>query len=337
VSAVRPWTVHVDADPNPTRKGIEDEVFTTKVTASVDLGGLSEWPAPLASCAQLAGVALPDLKPTGAPVSWVMSTAPEGLVASVERKDDKLRASAAGGEADFVLRMANEPREFAINGDLLDGTLLVRASIRRTQLVDLQNSIRGLMGGLLTGLPDVIRDQIAAALSAPFEQALDKLLELVDEKGEGQAPVVFHGPPEETPTPSASPSEGSPQPSATPPHGPVPHACDLITAADVAQVTGSEVKILRRDQSGSTTQCFYIGPGEDVGVGVDSQSAIPLPPPRRGTPIKNLGDEAYLIAQGAESVVIVFRLGSVAVTLAVGTDNPQFDARSLAELALSRL
>ena len=47
--------------------------------------------------------------------------------------------------------------------------------------------------------------------------------------------------------------------------------------------------------------------------------------------------EAYVIAQGAESVVLVFRVGSVAVTLAVGTENPQFDARSLAELAISRL
>ncbi|MGZ4680343.1 MAG: hypothetical protein ACXV4D_09255, partial [Ilumatobacteraceae bacterium] len=79
-SLLRPWTLRMTATPPSTRKAVGDEPsLTGTVSATVDLGGLDQWPADIADCAQTAGVTLPPLKPEGAPIVWTLEQSPGDL------------------------------------------------------------------------------------------------------------------------------------------------------------------------------------------------------------------------------------------------------------------
>lgn len=132
VSAIRPWTMRLDAAP--TEIAAPDH---GAVSARIDLGGLDEWPPAVADCAQQSGVPLPPLRPSGNAVAWTV--APNDAIA-VDSSEPRLSADAAATLTYSVTR----PPPVSGAADVVTA-VPVRATVQRDDLTDLETSLIDLV------------------------------------------------------------------------------------------------------------------------------------------------------------------------------------------------
>ncbi len=202
VSVFRPWTIRFLTSEDPTRKGIDPEVVIDHVQAIVELRGLDQWPTQLQSCASLAGVTLPELKPIGAPVRWALSEDPvDADLATDIAHDDKISAGQAAGVADLTLQTGQESLDLVRSGFESPGQVIVGATITRTQLENFKRTVHQLAFGLLDGLPKFVRDLAEQYAGRPLDEFLDRLISFMDQHGETTVTVIYHIPKQKKPVP----------------------------------------------------------------------------------------------------------------------------------------
>ncbi|MEX2458846.1 MAG: hypothetical protein WD770_07650, partial [Actinomycetota bacterium] len=207
LGAIRPWTVRLIPEKASLHMSVAPESERNIVEAVVDLGGLSEWPAALVSCAALVDVKLPELKPIGANVTWTVRSVPAGLAVD-EFHRDALVADPAGGKADLWLRMGTETATQHKDGEAGTGLVDVSVDIRRTEFQKLKDAMVELALSLFKGLPAPVVGILERLLRAPIESIMEEVVKLVDEHGTVSVVVTYHGTPGPTPTPSIPPVGG---------------------------------------------------------------------------------------------------------------------------------
>jgi hypothetical protein len=246
---LRPWTVRLTATPPSTRKAVGDEPgLAGTVGATVDLGGLDEWPADVADCAQTAGVTLPPLKPEGAPIVWTFDQSPGDLAVQDLGTATVLDANA---HAELAYTTTQEDTETA-SGEERTGVLTVRASIRRKEIADFQQTISNVV---TAQIPTLLRPTLTALLGPTLNAVLGALPAFLDSTIQIPIGVVYHD--ESTTTTSSPPTTGCSAGSTSIPSG----TFTGVLAGDL-QIT--EPPIVGHTDETFTGQVVVISDGESV-------------------------------------------------------------------------
>jgi hypothetical protein len=218
------------------------------VGATVDLGGLDEWPADVADCAQTAGVNLPPLKPEGAPIVWTFDQSPGDLAVQDPGTATVLDADA---HAELAYTTTQEDPDTA-SGEERTGVLTVRASIRRKEIADFQQTISNVV---TAQIPTVLRPTLTALLGPTLNAVLAALPAFLDSTIQIPIGVVYHD--ESTTTTSSPPTTGCSAGSTSIPPG----TFTGVLAGDL-QIT--EPPIVGHTDETFTGQVVVISDGESV-------------------------------------------------------------------------
>jgi hypothetical protein len=203
VSAIRPWTVSVTAQPGVTAKGVGGSPGQAgQIVVRVDLGGFDEWPPYVEDCARVAGHPLPNLKPEGAPVTWEpLVQQPGALVAEGPRQ---ARLDAEGvAKLDFQTLVDDLPAPWEDRA----GVMSSRVTVERPALEDLRKLA---VNELFALLPTLVRGIVEPYLRPTVDQLAQRLTALISASASGPATVIYHVP-AATPPPGATPVP-TPQP-----------------------------------------------------------------------------------------------------------------------------
>jgi hypothetical protein len=145
----------------------------------------------------------------------------------------------------------------------------------------------------------------------------------------------------------AAPSAVIAQAPASAAKGASPHACSLVSEAEIQRVTGTTNRMTppsRSDAPNGGTQCNYVGLDIALTPGVNAQnfeSNRKSAAQQRNTttePLTGLGDEAYFYVRtrsGSSNVGVVFRVGTYQVALgdSVPSDSVEIFKPKVVELA----
>ena len=200
VSTIRPWTVIVTPRPIATRFSVGSEApIIGDVLCKVDLGGLDEWPPAISDCAAAGGVPLPSLRPEGAPVVWEVLGTQSGLVTPFDIPSVLLP------DATATLRYftGNEDEETA-RGEPVSGVVTFNVTVSRPQINELRDTLVNL---LFAQLPPLASQLLRPILGPQINNLLQRLVSLADSRGSRTLAVVFHTPPDPTPTPEPPEAE----------------------------------------------------------------------------------------------------------------------------------
>ena len=312
VSLLRPWTIRMDASPRATRKAIGDEPGRPgTLGATVDLGGMDEWPVDIADCALQAGVTLPPLEPVGAPVSWTVDQSPGDLIIETAGRATVLDTV---GHAEAAYRTTEESADLA-NGDAVTGVVTARATIRRKEISDLQTKIEQL---LLAQIPGLVRAILAPILKGPIETVLQAVPALLDSHGDVAVGVGYHV---MSPTTTTTPPTTPPGPTANSTATTIPSVdpCSLITEQEAATALGFDPGPGREDPFGNPADCAFALSNNSPGIViVDVHS---------GPPIGGKGGFDRVLAQarvsGQRSVSVLDGIGAGAFRTTSPTGGPE--------------
>jgi hypothetical protein len=217
----------MDTAPPQTRKAIGDEPgIAGTVKATVDLGGLDQWPTDVADCARTAGVTLPPLKPVGAPIVWTMTQA-DDLAVQSPGLATSLDDNASGP---FGYTTTQESVDTS-HGDPASSDLRFKASIRRNAVASAQQAISDLV---FQQIPDLVRPILYSILQQRIHGLLDTIAGLLDNYGYANVTVSFHQPSPTTTTAPALTTASSA--AAAAPIDP----CSLVTTQDATAAMGSD-------------------------------------------------------------------------------------------------
>jgi len=172
-----------------TRLGIGDEVITGAVPATVDFGGMTDWPEDVADCVAALGGPLPPLTPKGSPVTWSVSQNPEGLI----QVDDLPKELDAGATAALTYQTGTESAKDA-EGEEQTGSVRFDVTVDRPDLTQLRDTIAN---AAFSALPDAIEQIVGPILGPTVKDVLSGLIDLVDVTGTATITVIYHIPPED--------------------------------------------------------------------------------------------------------------------------------------------
>ena len=308
VALLRPWTIRMAASPQATRKAIGDESgIPGTLGATVDLGGLDEWPVDIADCALQAGVTLPPLKPVGAPVSWTVDQSPGDLIIETAGRATVLDTA---GHADAAYSTTEESADLA-RGDAVTGIVTARATIRRKEISDLQTKIEQL---LLAQIPGLVRDILAPILKGPIESVLQAVPALLDSHGDVVVAVVYH-----VMSPTTTTTPPSPPANSTATTIPSVDPCSLITEQEAATALGFDPGPGREDPFGNPADCAFALSNNSPGIViVDVHSGPPFG--GKGAFDREL---AQAKASGRRSVSVLDGIGAGAFLTTSPTGGPE--------------
>jgi hypothetical protein len=237
------------ATPPSTRKAVGDEPgLAGTVSATVDLGGLDAWPADVADCAQTAGVNLPPLKPEGAPIVWTLDQSPGDLAVQDPGTATALDADA---HAELAYSTTHEDPQTA-SGDAHTGVLTVRASIRRKEIADFQQTISNVV---TAQIPTLLQPTFTALVGLTLNAVLAALPAFLDSTIEIPIGVVYHD--DSTTTTSSPPTTGCAAASTSIPSG--TFTGDLSGAVEI-----TEPPIVGQTDETFTGQVVVVSDGETV-------------------------------------------------------------------------
>ena len=187
-SLLRPWTVRVEADPNPNRYAIDKEPQPTGViTARIDDKGFAGWPKTVVDCATLVNVELPSPDAdVGSPVHWRPLGGARAVLEGTQR-DDKL-------PADKVARLSytvtgRETRQDVEQGKEIDDIVTVQAGIERSAITGLRNQLKAMFLGMV---PGALSGVVNPLLSPITDKVLSRLAQYVDANGSTILRVRHH-------------------------------------------------------------------------------------------------------------------------------------------------
>lgn len=197
VSAIRPWTLTVTADPAVAVKGIGGAPGQEgRWVARVDLGGFDEWPEEIQDCATQAGRPLPNLKPVGAPVTWsVVAQQPGGLV--IEGKGEEKLDKDGIARFPWTTGIDDVPEPYQER----PGWIGVTAHVDRPAIKELRQLA---IDELLSHIPTLVRSTVVPYVRPIIERVTSQLDTLLSAQTSGQGVVIYHVP-DETPDPDATP------------------------------------------------------------------------------------------------------------------------------------
>lgn len=197
VSAIRPWTLTVTADPAMAVKGINGTPGQEgRWIARVDLGGFDEWPEEIQDCATQAGRPLPNLKPEGAPVTWsVVGQQPGGLV--IEGKGEEKLDKDGTARFPWTTGVDQVPEPY----EERSGWIGVTAHVDRPAIKELRQLA---IDELLSHIPTLVRDTVVPYVRPIIERVTAQLDTLLSAQTSGQGVVIYHVPAETLP-PDATP------------------------------------------------------------------------------------------------------------------------------------
>jgi hypothetical protein len=185
VSLVQAWAVQIDAEPPDTRFGIDNELIQGKLTATIDAGGLGDWPPEVAGCAEVAGITLPPLDGEGAPVTWQVSEQPVDLL----EETGKSPLVEDGGNAEYFYRTNNESAAVAA-GEEHEGLAIFEVWVERGDLAQLRDT---MLAVLYQSLPPGIDLAVSAVLGPAIAELTSGLANvLTDGYNFGTVKVIYH-------------------------------------------------------------------------------------------------------------------------------------------------
>jgi hypothetical protein len=166
------------------------------LVASVDTGGLDNWPPDIIDCAAVAGIELPMLNETDASLAWDVKETPIDLI----REPDMAAALDENGKATFAYKTNNESRTIS-RGTEHRGLLKVEATVERQDFGILQDKIVGELSRLL---PDPVKAVVNGLIGKPIDDLTEDLVAAASGKGLGIVTITYHEHAEE-PTPEPTP------------------------------------------------------------------------------------------------------------------------------------
>jgi hypothetical protein len=336
VSAFLPYAVRVAPQPGQIELPIDPaSAITGHVAVTVTAGPALQWPGWMADCAQSAGTTLPSTAVKGSQVDWSMES--QGLYVIEDGGPGKLDAN---GTATLDFHSVVEPADRK-DGQRQHATVTARVSVERQDLADARKQVGDF---LFSKIPTILRGFVSAIFRPYIDDILRKIDSLLDAKGSGTLDIIYHAPPSPTPsTPEAA--SVAPTGRQTPRAIPLPDACTLVTANDVAGLIGASVASEPMTDSlvdpSTQSGCNYI-------VNGGSSGAIKLFVADPGTlegivanlpvePVGGLGDSAYQWDIGSTHTLAV-AVGAVVLQAQLSTKF--YDPRvtnSMLGIAISRL
>ena len=177
----------------------ERGTFTAQVTA----GDLPDWPAVIAACAEAAGIALPQPNGKGVPLTWGPLTPAAPLLGPTDQAATDMTTDEQG-QAAWPFLVERDPGD--ANGDEQDQIDRLDVAVHRPELDDARAKlVPALFGGIWTP----IRPFVVAAFKPLLDDIQSRLNALLDERGFGNANLIFHAKAPPTPSPSAGSSGSS--------------------------------------------------------------------------------------------------------------------------------
>ncbi len=176
----------------------ERGTFTAQVTA----GDLPEWPAVIAACANAAGIALPQPNVKGVPLTWGPLTPAAPLLGPTNQAATNMTTD-EHGQAAWPFLVQRDPGD--ANGDEQGQIDRLDVAVHRPELDDARAK---LVSALFGGIWAPIRPFVVAAFKPLLDNLQSRLNTLLDERGFGNANLIFHAKAPPAPSPSAA-SSGS--------------------------------------------------------------------------------------------------------------------------------
>jgi len=190
--AISPWTATVKPDAASKLYGIEPGgIVTGTFRLAVDAPLGFEWPASIQSCADLAGVTLPDLNPAGTVVEWNFAGA---VVAADEGASDAVLISDQFPYAALTYSTKLESADVAANGSPATVPITVSAVVLRDQVKLLTPVLDAVIGQALAKLPEQIRILLQGA-AGDASAGLAALLSGPVSAQSSVVVVTYHQPP----------------------------------------------------------------------------------------------------------------------------------------------
>lgn len=336
VAVFLPYVVHVSPQPGQIELPIDPAAaIPGHVGVTVTAGPALQWPGWLADCAAEADSKLPDNSVKGSQVDWTMES--QGLYVIEDGGPGKLDSS---GTATLDFHSVVESADHK-DGQRQHATVTARVSVERQDLADARKQ---LGDALFSQIPTMLQSFVSAIFRPYVDDFLRNVDSLFDAKGSGTLDIIYHTPPSPTPTPPEEPTQ-TPGQTATPRSIPLPDACTLINAQDVAGLIGASVETRPQTvyigdpsvQSG----CSYVVDGghqgalkffiADPGTLAGIVASLPV------VPVDGIGDEAYQWDIG-EVHTLAVKYGPVVLQAQFSTNwyAPSV-AKAMLNLAISRL
>jgi hypothetical protein len=336
VSTFLPYAVRVVPQPGQIELPIDPAAaIPGHVLVTVTAGDALKWPDWMIDCAQSADTTMPDNKVAGSQVQWTMDSNPRFVTL-----DAGPGTLGADGTVSLPFHSLTQQPDRK-NGEILHGIVSVTASVERKELADARNR---LGDELFSQIPTYLRGFVSAIFRPYVEEFMRRIDSLLDAKGSGTLDIIYRGLP--SPTPSSPPvASVAPTGSQTPRVVPLPDACALVTANDVAGLIGASVASEPMTDSpvdpSTQSGCNYI-------VNGGSSGAIKLFVADPGTldgiianlpvsPVSGLGDAAYQWDIGSTHTLAA-AIGPVVIQAQLSTKF--YDPRvtnSMMSIAISRL
>ena len=244
VSLLQPWTISIEPMPEVIPFAIDDATVSGIVHAHVTTGLVTEWPADIADCAAVAGLALPDLTAGAAPITWQFTESPIDLVAITTEPS----ALDDAGDATLTYDTNHESAEDA-KGTPHEGLFAMCATVERDDLRTLGDTV---LVTVLSGLPAIVRDIVVPILGPVANDIVASLVGMVSVMGYGLVTVIYHTR-QETPEPSEEVLEQGACPAGT------WRIVDFISMLNSFMAT-TGATVTYTEQSGDSLMTF--GPGD---------------------------------------------------------------------------
>ena len=125
-----------------------------------------DWPDYVKACAQLAGVELPNITPSGSPVKWAVATGAHATIDNAETviAEDEYGYSSTVG---FTV-LADPPDATEEHTELFS----VMATVVRSSKEALQSIVKVLIDAVLAPVPQLVRDLIAGVVASAGSQLI---------------------------------------------------------------------------------------------------------------------------------------------------------------------
>jgi hypothetical protein len=307
VSIVQPWALRVKGSPDITRLAVDPEPgLPGTFEATVDVGGIDDWPSDVADCAASVGVPLPPLGAAGAPITWAPFDQDPGGLMNAGEADGTIPEE---GSANLKTTTGSEPPDVA-KGEQQVGLVRSEVAVRRPGIRELRGALQGL---LFAQLPDIVAAALQPILGPLIADLVNELAELQDVRGTAYVSVIYHVEEEPTPPPQTTQK----------PAGEVRHPCDYVSTGDLNAIAEGKWSSSRKEQ-GSFRTCQFDDPGNMgrlippsfavVSISTSYPSWDQIATGGDSKAVTGLGDEAYLTGQGA---VLFVRKGNVVISTSV--------------------
>lgn len=209
VASLLPYAVHVTVSGGE-GSGLRYDQFTLggdpqfgAYDVAVSGGDLPAWPQALKTCAQAAGIALPDFTTKGARTTFgpiIVSYDPTQLLARGSAARDETVTDATG-HATWPFVVGEDPGQG--KGTVTYQADTMPVAVHRKELDEIRAA---LTKALLGALPSILLPYVDALLQPILDTIQAKVNDVLDARGDATVYLAYHLPTPPSPSPSAGPS-----------------------------------------------------------------------------------------------------------------------------------